>query len=138
MTTDIISQQQEDMISMVLKGENITTIAKKVNVTRSTIYAWLNKDFIKNEVDRRRKDIVSQGNNYILKDAKSYIDNIKALANDKSDKRVCLAANQYLLNRIYGNPTSVIENTGEDSSNVLDTNELELQLKKFKNLPRIK
>lgn len=138
MSTDIISQQQEDMISMILKGENITTIAKKINVTRSTIYSWLNKDFIKNEIDRRRKDIVNQGNNYILKDAKSYIDNIKALANDKSDKRVCLAANQYLLNRIYGNPTSVIESNGEDNGNILDTNELELELKKFKQLKRIK
>lgn len=138
MSTDIISQQQEDMISMILKGENITAIAKKINVTRSTIYSWLNKDFIKNELDRRRKDIVNQGNNYILKDAKSYIDNIKALAKDKSDKRVCLAANQYLLNRIYGNPTSVIESNGEDNSNILDTNELELELKKFKQLKRIK
>lgn len=138
MITDIINQQQDDMISMILKGENITTIAKKINVTRSTIYSWLNKDFIKNEIDRRRKDIVNQGNNYILKDAKSYIDNIKTLANDKSDKRVCLAANQYLLNRIYGNPTSVIESNGEDGSNILDTNELEIQLKKFKRLERIK
>lgn len=44
-----------------------------------------------------------QGNSYIMKDLTTYIDNIKALANDKSDKRVALSANQYLLNRIYGN-----------------------------------
>lgn len=66
------------------------------------------------------------------------INNIKVLANDKSGKRVYLAANQYLLNRIYGNTTSVIESNGEDGSNILDTNELELELKKFKQLKRIK
>ena len=43
-----------------------------------------------------------------MKDITTYIENIQELARDKSDKRVCLAANQYLINRLYGNPTNSI------------------------------
>lgn len=133
MFSETINLQQENMITMIMQGENITSIAKKLNVTRGTVYSWLNKDNIKAELDKRRQDIVTQGNNCILKDVNSYIENIKVLANDKTDKRVCLAANQYLLNRIYGNPTSIIDTYSEEQDNVTDVNQLEMLLYKFKN-----
>ena len=134
MVSVVLSQPQETMISMVIQGENIASIARKVNVTRSTIYSWLSKDNIKAELNKRRQDIVSQGNNYILKDVKSYIDNIKELANDSSDKRVKLAANQYLLNRVYGNTTSVVENYNDGTEDNANENDLALELEKFKKM----
>lgn len=133
-----LTRAQEDMITMLIEGENITDIAKKLNVTRNTVYSWMNKDNVKAELDKRRHELARQGNQLILKDITTYIDNIKALAKDKSDKRVCLAANQYLLNRIYGNPTSVIETSDDDNNDNVNENELELELKKFRNLTKTK
>lgn len=101
-----ISLQQYDMIALYLKGENITDIAKKLNVNRKTIYNWLEKDNVKAELDKRRRDLTNQANQILMKDITTYIENIQELARDKSDKRVCLAANQYLINRLYGNPTN--------------------------------
>ncbi|RXI55335.1 helix-turn-helix domain-containing protein [Clostridium tetani] len=126
------------MITMLIEGVGITDIAKKLNVTRQTIYNWQEKDHVKAELDRRRRELSRQGNQMILKDLTTYIDNIKNLANDKSDKRVSLAANQYLLNRIYGNPTNVLEDNSTNESDTLNDNELEEELKKFKKLKRIK
>ncbi|CAB1255392.1 Helix-turn-helix domain-containing protein [Clostridiaceae bacterium BL-3] len=134
----VLNEKQEKMISMIIQGETIAAIARSVNVTRSTIYSWLNKDNIKAELNRRRQDIVNEGNNYILKDVKSYIDKIKELAKDKSDKRTCLAANQYLLNRVYGNTTSVAEIYSDDDSDNVDENELAEQLARFKRMGKIK
>lgn len=134
----VLNEKQEKMISMIIQGETIAAIARSVNVTRSTIYSWLNKDNIKAELNRRRQDIVNEGNNYILKDVKSYIDKIKELAKDKSDKRTCLAANQYLLNRVYGNTTSVAETYSDDDSDNVDENELAEQLERFKRMGKIK
>lgn len=134
----VLNEKQEKMISMIIQGETIAGIARSINVTRSTIYSWLSKDNIKTELNRRRQDIVNQGNNYILKDVKSYIDNIKELANDSSDKRVKLAANQYLMNRVYGNPTAVVETYNEGTNDNIDENELEKQLEKFKKMGKIK
>ena len=103
-----ISLQQYDMIALYLKGENISDIAKKLNVNRKTIYNWLDKDNVKAELDKRRRDLTNQANQILVKDITTYIENIQELARDKSDKRVCLAANQYLINRLYGNPTNSI------------------------------
>lgn len=124
--------QQHDMVTMLIEGNTITDIAKKLRVQRQTIYNWIAKDDVKAELDRRRRDLARQGNGLILKDITTYIDNIKELANDKSDKRVCLAANQYLLNRIYGNPTAKEDETVDNTGDNTDTVTLEAELKKFK------
>lgn len=128
----MLTKDQEKVISLYIEGNTIVDIAKVIRVSRQTIYSWLGKDDVKAEMDRRKQDLANQGNQLILKDVTTYIDNIKELAKDKSDKRVSLAANQYLLNRVYGNPTSTIEtDEGSNSSNV-NENELENELKRFK------
>lgn len=138
MAYDVLTVKQSDMVTMLIEGHSITDIAKKLNVTRNTIYAWMNKDNVKAELDKRKRELAHQGNQIILKDIITYVDNIKGLANNSSDNRVKLAANQYLLNRIYGNPTSVVEDNKENNNDTLDTNVLEEELNKFKKIRRIK
>ncbi|EPS55288.1 TPA: helix-turn-helix domain-containing protein [Clostridium botulinum] len=138
MAYDVLTVKQSDMVTMLIEGHSITDIAKKLNVTRNTIYAWMNKDNVKAELDKRKRELSHQGNQIILKDIITYVDNIKGLANNSSDNRVKLAANQYLLNRIYGNPTSVVEDNTSDNNDNLDTNVLEEELNKFKNIRRVK
>ncbi|APQ71480.1 helix-turn-helix domain-containing protein [Clostridium botulinum] len=138
MAYDVLTVKQSDMVTMLIEGHSITDIAKKLNVTRNTIYAWMNKDNVKAELDRRKRELATQGNQIILKDLTTYIDNIKNLANDNSDKRVSLAANQYLLNRIYGNPTNVMEDNTENNNDNIDTNALEQELNKYGNIRRVK
>lgn len=133
MAYECITKSQEDMITMLIEGENITDIAKRLKVTRNTIYAWMKLDNVKAELDKRKQELARQGNQMILKDLNTYITNIKELANDKSDKRVCLAANQYLINRIYGSPTTTIDvNSGNDEMEGQDTDELANELSAFR------
>ena len=138
MAYEVLTMKQNDMVTMLINGEQITDIAKKLNVNRNTIYNWMAKDNIKAELNKRKRELTNQGNTCILKDLTTYIDNIKELANDKSDKRVALSANQYLLNRIYGNPTNVVEDNTEDTGDNVDSNVLETQLNEFKKLKRVK
>lgn len=127
----MLTKDQEKMITAYIEGNKITDIAKVVGISRQTVYSWLEKDEVKAELDRRKQDLANLGNQIILRGINTYISNIKALANDTSDKRVCLAANQYLLNRIYGNPTSIVESTESESESVNEF-ELEAELKRFK------
>ncbi|NFH61187.1 helix-turn-helix domain-containing protein [Clostridium botulinum] len=136
--SNVITQQQSDMITMLIEGHSITDIAKKLSITRNTVYAWMNKDNVKAELDKRKHELANQGNQIILKDLTTYIDNIKNLANDNSDKRVSLAANQYLLNRIYGNPTNVVEDNKENNNDNIDINALEQELNKYGDIRRVK
>lgn len=133
MTDEVLTQQQSDMVTMLINGENITDIAKKLKITRNTVYAWMKKDNIKAELDKRKQELARQGNQIILKDLNTYIGNIKELANDKSDKRVCLAANQYLINRVYGSPTSNVDiNSNNEELEGQDTDELANELSAFR------
>lgn len=138
MTDEVLTQQQSDMVTMLINGENITDIAKRLKINRNTVYNWMKKDNIKAELDRRKQELSRQGNQIILKDLNTYIGNIKELANDKSDKRVCLAANQYLINRVYGSPTSNVDiNSNNEELEGQDTDELADEINKFK-MKRIK
>jgi len=131
---EVLTVQQSDMITMLISGEGVMDIAKKVNVSRQTVYAWMNKDNIKAELDRRKQDLTHQGTALMLRGLETYITTIKELAADKSDKRVCLAANQYLINRIYGNPTQSVEVSEIENADNLNENDLEKELNKFKGL----
>jgi len=131
---EVLTVQQNDMITMLISGEPITDIAKKLQVNRMTVYNWMAKDNVKAELDKRKHDLTNQGTALMLRDLDTYITTIKELAKDKSDKRVCLAANQYLINRIYGNPTQTVETTEIESVDKLNENELESELKRFRNV----
>ena len=131
--TAVLTKAESDMISYLISGENITDIAKMLNVSRQTIYTWMNKDYVRAELDRRRQELTRQGNAVILKDLTTYIRNIQALANDPSDKRTALAANQYLINRIYGNPKDQIDLGADDNgSSNMDNETLMLKLSRIK------
>ena len=129
----VLTAEQSTMITMLISGESITDIAKKLDRSRQTIYDWLAKDYVKAEVDRRRRELTHQGNAIILNDLNTYIRNIQALANDSSDKRVALAANQYLINRVYGTPTATLEVNDKDADNTAtEVSKIEIALSKMK------
>ena len=132
-TLQILTQEQSDMIIMLIQGESITDIANRLNRSRQCIYDWMKLDYVKAELDRRRRELTHQGNAVILKDLNTYINNIKALANDNSDKRVALAANQYLINRVYGSPTAIVDiNNSEADNTATEVNKIEIALSKMK------
>nr|DAI90556.1 MAG TPA: helix-turn-helix domain protein [Caudoviricetes sp.] len=126
------------MITMLIEGERITDIAKKIGVSRQTIYSWMNKDDAKAELDQRRQDIKTQGNAYILKDVQTYIDEVKRIAKDSTDQRVKFSANKYLIDRTLGVPTATGDEDMDNNSDSVNENELEEQLKKFKNMKVVK
>ena len=55
------------------------------------------------------------------------------MANDSSDKRVALAANQYLINRVYGSPTAIVDiNNSEADNTATEVSKIEIALSKMK------
>lgn len=134
----MLTKDQEKMITMLIEGERITDIARKIGVSRQTIYSWMNKDDAKAELDQRRQDIKTQGNAYILKDVQTYIDEVKRIAKSSTDQRVKFSANKYLIDRTLGVPTATGDEDMDNNSDNVNENELEEQLKKFKKLKVVK
>ncbi|MGO0987770.1 helix-turn-helix domain-containing protein [Clostridioides difficile] len=125
-----LSEDESNAVYLLISGLTVTEVAKAIGVTRQTIYNWMNREHIRKEIDRRKQELTNQGNLLILKDLETYINNIKELA---SDKRVMLAANQYLINRIYGTPTSTVIQAEDDSGGMgMDTTEIEAAIAKIR------
>lgn len=137
---NIITKEQDLMIEMLIEGETISHIAKKIGVTRQSIYTWKDKDYIKAELEARRHMLKKSAQDRITRDICNYVDNIKDLANNSTDQRVRLQANKYLIDQCIGAPTAAKEdnNLGNDKENNKDTNTLKKELDEIKNLKVIK
>ncbi|HBG5078253.1 TPA: helix-turn-helix domain-containing protein [Clostridioides difficile] len=128
-----LTEDQCNMVTLLITGTTVTETARIIGVNRKTIYNWMNKEHVRKEMDRRKQELTNQGNLMILKDLDSYINNIRELASDKSDKRVMLAANQYLINRIYGTPTSTVIQAEDNSVGMgMDATEIEAAIAKIR------
>lgn len=109
----ILDEQKMQCITYLLQGQQITDIAKLINCSRTSIYNWLEDgDFIA-EMDRRERELSNAGNKKILADVNTYVDKLKLLALKGHSEKVQLNATEYLLDRIYGRPTTKAEISDE-------------------------
>ena len=135
METHVITNQQDRMIEMLLRGDTIADIARSLNVARSTIYEWKKKSEIIAELESRRSQLKKTGQDKITSNLCTCIDNMMAMANQKTDQRVRFQANKFLIEMGLGKAT-----TGSNVSNVIDegdkkdktANELQAELDDIK------
>ncbi len=136
----IITTQQDKMIDLLLTGENISDIAKTLNVARSTIYDWKNRSEIKAELESRREQLKKSAQDKITNDLCTYVDNMKKLANSSTDIRVKFQANKFLIEQGLGKAGIAekeddMDSTGKGNG---DKNELKAELEDIKNLKVVK
>lgn len=136
----IVTTQQDKMIDLLLTGENISNIAKTLNVARSTIYDWKNRSEIKAELESRREQLKKSAQDKITNDLCTYVDNMKQLANSSTDIRVKFQANKFLIEQGLGKAGIAekeddIDSTGKGNT---DKNTLKEEIKDLKNLQVVK
>jgi len=135
----IIDASKDKMIDMLLSGISIAEIARKLNVSRQTIYVWKSEGIVMAELETRRQQLKKTAQNKIASDICTYIDNMKQMANQKTDNRVRFQANKYLIDQYLGSPTAAKEEaktpTGKEN---VDKNILKAELEDIKNLTVVK
>lgn len=136
----VINFDKDRMIDMLLSGINIAEIARTLNVSRQTIYAWKKEKEVEAELERRREQLKKSAQDKITNDIGTYVDNMKALACNSTDIRVKFQANKYLIDQCLGSPSAAKEEnkiSGEGSEEK-DTNTLKKELDDIKNLKVVK
>lgn len=113
-TDDLI----EEFLKRYVEGERVVDIADELNVGKSTLYDLLKKDDIIKRLERDRLLLQNQSRAVLMKDASKYIKNIKEIANNASDVRSKLKANETLLAYIIGKPTEKLEVENVDKDNI--------------------
>jgi len=99
----------ERFVTMVILGCDRPDIQNEIGIKRATYYVWMNDPNIIAEMDSRRREIKDQGMAFIKGRYKRYLENIDKLCNDTTDRRTCLAANQFMVEKMDGKATSRLE-----------------------------
>ena len=135
----VISVEKDKMIEMCLADIAVTEIAKKLNVSRTTIYAWLKEKEVMAELEEREQQRKKFGNSKIVRYLPTALDNMIDLANNSTDIRVKFQANKYLIDQGLGSPSTAKEEvntpTGKEGT---DKNTLKNEIDEIKNIRAIK
>ena len=137
---DIITVEQDKMIDLLLQGQTITSIANKLNIARSTVYAWKDLTYVKAELEERREQLKKSAQNKITNDVCQYVENMKELANTATDARIRFQANKYLIDQCLGSPKAQSSETKGNNDNQdknKDVNELKKDIDDIKKLKAI-
>lgn len=141
MEAHVVKAKQDKMIDMLLEGQNITDIANKLSVARSTIYDWKSREDIKAELEARREEFKKSAQDKITNDLCTYVDNMKKLACSSTDIRVKFQANKFLIEQGLGK-AAIVDKEDDNSSNGKDSggdkNTLKAELNDLKNLTVVK
>lgn len=138
---DIITVDQDKMIDLLLQGESISSIARMLNIARSTVYKWRDLSYISAELEERRNQLKKAAQNKITNDVCTYIDNMKEMANSSTDIRVKYQANKYLIDQCLGSPkaqSSEIKDNNDNPDKNKDVNELKKDIDDIKKLKAVK
>lgn len=133
----MLDERKEKAISMLIKGESITNIAVYLSISRQTVYDWINNKEFANELDKRRQEIKSQGNSFILSELRNCIDELLKIALKGESEKVRSDTAQYLVNRVLGTPTNKIEQTATENKENISTDMIDKYLQE-QNEPKSK
>lgn len=135
----IINLEKDRMIDMLLSGINIAEVARTLNVSRQTIYAWKKEKEVEAELERRREQLKKSAQDKITNDICTYVDNMRELACRSTDIRVKFQANKYLIDQCLGSPSTAKEEVKIDGANgSTDPNKLKQEMEDLKNLKVVK
>ncbi len=134
----MLTKEQNEMIDYSIQGKSISEIAKILNKSRTTIYAWLKLNDVNEELEDRKRELIRAARDKINSKVESCVNNLIELANNSNDQRVRLQANKYLLDRCLGVATVAKDENIIDDKETKDTNALKKEMEEIKNLKVIK
>lgn len=130
----MLDERKEIAISALIIGNGPSEASRKANVSRGTIYSWLENKEFKDELEKRRKLIVTEGNNYIIANNQSHLEVIHNLAVSTSDKRTALAAACYLVDRAMGKvATKIALDNDDNNKDSVPTDVLAAEIREWEN-----
>lgn len=99
-------------IALRLQGADVSTIAKELNVTEGTVYAWFRQPLIKKELEEQSLEIIEGVKAQLLSGAEDAVKTIKRIARSPKMNPTVLNAARDVLDRIGVKQGQRIEITG--------------------------
>lgn len=114
----ITHEQKEEFLQRYICGERVVDIAIDLGIGKSSLYNILKDVKVIRRLEEERQVVQNQTRNMIARDATRYINNIKDIANNSTDVRTKLKANETLVAYLIGNPNNSTEVTIKDETDI--------------------
>lgn len=124
----MLDQRQIKAIERQAIGGNITDMAKAAEVTRNTIYKWIELEEFKAEVSRCQQEYISSTIQIITSYAPKNALKLIKLADSTTNKKIELDARLALLNKTMPNTTKLTIDDGRDGKDKVDVDVLDEEM----------
>ena len=114
----MLDERKRKVSELVANGETIMNVSKIVGVSRNTIYDWLKDDELQAEVDRLIGEFKKHAERKIDSKCDLYLGELEKLALTSKSEKIRLEATTYLINRIYGTPTTKTQDITENKEGI--------------------
>ncbi|SCI99707.1 Uncharacterised protein [uncultured Clostridium sp.] len=118
----VLNKKHYEAIELLVKGENITNVAKIVGCDRTSIYNWFKDSEFKATLNEYQQSIKTEGENILKSKLTTYIQELEKIALTGKSEKNKLDALEYLVNRVMGTPTNKQEITTEENTNKANDN----------------
>jgi AcrR family transcriptional regulator len=130
----MITNDQNEAINMLIEGTAKTDIARKLGVSRSSIYNWIDDADFKAELDRRIQQLTTFGTKIINTKIETAIEELWAFRNKTTNHKVKADILMHFIDRGIGKiPTKIETTTNEDKGIPLDKDTLAAEFDKEDN-----
>lgn len=120
----MLDDKKLQLVTLIMGGESKTVIAKKLNVSRQTIYSWLDDPEVKGEIKKRQKELIQSGKDLLTSRLTGYLDNLHTIATTSKDTRTKASVNMYLVDRVLGKVSTIGEGIPNDDKHKVDNDML--------------
>ena len=109
-----LNEKQLKAIELLIKGDTIVSIAKKIGVSRNSITAWKNDETFKAEMCKQVQGLKSKVDEKLLISLEPLLDKLVDIALNAESDKTALDAIIYAINRVCGTPTSKVQDVTEN------------------------
>ena len=127
-----LTDKEKKVAQLIVEGVNITQIAKIVGVSRPTIYDWLKHEELKATIAELTTEIKNAAEKKINSNVDLYVSELEKIALTGKSEKNKLDALQYILNRIFGTPTTKTADVTEEENKKENPEELKEEFNRFR------
>ncbi len=129
----MLDERQLKCIELGFKGMDVTEIAEKVGISRTTYYKWIKMEEYIAEVNRCGQELISSTIRIITSYAPKNAMKLIKLADSTTNKKIELDARLALLNKTMPNTTKVTVDDGRDSKDNVSVDVLDAEMAELDN-----
>lgn len=123
----MLTEKQLRGAYLMAEGMNISEISREINISRTSIYAWKEKDEFITELNRLVQKNKSEANRQLTSNLGKYISELEKIAFNSKNEKTKSQALMYLIDRCLGkSATKVDANISEEQQEEINWDDITL------------